>query len=120
MHRPVGVVGLITPWNFPAAIPVWKLAPALIYGNTIVLKLAQDAPLTGLHIVRALDDAGLPAGVLNVVIGRGSRSVRPLVGTPTCRRSRSPARSPVGEQDPRGGRRGSASASSSSSAATTR
>src|SRR5215207_3376109 len=49
VHRPVGVVGLITPWNFPAAIPVWKLAPALIYGNTVVLKLAQDSPLTGLH-----------------------------------------------------------------------
>src|SRR5215217_5339572 len=79
VHRPVGVVGLITPWNFPAAIPAWKLAPALIYGNTIVLKLAQDAPLTGLHIARALDDAGLPAGVLNVVIGRGSDVGTPLV-----------------------------------------
>ena len=49
-RRPVGVVGLITPWNFPIAIPVWKLAPALIYGNTVVLKLAYEAPLTGLHV----------------------------------------------------------------------
>src|SRR3954453_1151898 len=85
VHRPVGVVGLITPWNFPAAIPVWKLAPALIYGNTIVLKLAQDSPLTGLHLVRALDDAGLPAGVVNVVIGRGSDVGTPLVEHPGVR-----------------------------------
>jgi acyl-CoA reductase-like NAD-dependent aldehyde dehydrogenase len=53
-RRPVGIVGLITPWNFPAAIPAWKTAPALAYGNTVVLKLAQDAPLTGLHLARAL------------------------------------------------------------------
>ena len=78
-RRPVGVVGLITPWNFPAAIPTWKLAPALAYGNTVVLKLAQDAPLTGLHVARALHDAGLPDGVLNVVIGSGSEVGAPLV-----------------------------------------
>ncbi|MDQ6818425.1 MAG: aldehyde dehydrogenase family protein [Actinomycetota bacterium] len=81
-RRPVGVVGLITPWNFPAAIPAWKTAPALAYGNTVVLKLAQDAPLTGLHLARALDEAGLPAGVLNVVIGRGSEVGEPLVDDP--------------------------------------
>src|ERR1700741_446741 len=52
-RRPLGIVGLITPWNFPAAIPAWKTAPALAYGNTVVLKLAQDAPLTGLHLARA-------------------------------------------------------------------
>jgi aldehyde dehydrogenase (NAD+) len=78
-RRPVGVVALITPWNFPAAIPAWKTAPALAYGNTVVLKLAQDAPLTGLHVARALDEAGLPDGVLNVVIGRGSEVGEPLV-----------------------------------------
>ena len=97
MHRPVGVVGLITPWNFPAAIPVWKLAPALIYGNTIVLKLAQDSPLTGLHIVRALDDAGLPAGVLNVVIGRGGAVGTPLVEHPAVRAISFTGSVPVGE-----------------------
>ena len=59
MHRPLGVVGLITPWNFPAAIPLWKSAPALVYGNTVVMKLAQDSPLTGLHIAAAFDEAGL-------------------------------------------------------------
>jgi alpha-ketoglutaric semialdehyde dehydrogenase len=79
LRRPLGVVGLITPWNFPAAIPAWKLAPALVYGNTVVLKLAQDAPLTGLHLAAALDEAGIPEGVLNVVIGRGSEVGTPLV-----------------------------------------
>lgn len=72
VRRPLGVVGLITPWNFPAAIPAWKTAPALAYGNTVVLKLASDAPLTGLHLARALQEAGLPDGVLNVVIGSGA------------------------------------------------
>jgi aldehyde dehydrogenase (NAD+) len=81
-RRPLGVVGLITPWNFPAAIPVWKTAPALAYGNAVVLKLAQDAPMTGLHIARALADAELPKGVLNVVIGRGSEVGTPLVDDP--------------------------------------
>jgi aldehyde dehydrogenase (NAD+) len=81
-RRPLGVVGLITPWNFPAAIPAWKTAPALAYGNTVVLKLAQDAPLTGLHLARALEEAELPEGVLNVVIGRGSEVGEPLVADP--------------------------------------
>jgi aldehyde dehydrogenase (NAD+) len=81
-RRPLGVVGLITPWNFPAAIPAWKAAPALAYGNTVVLKLAQDAPLTGLHLGRALADAGLPAGVFNVVIGRGGAVGEPLLADP--------------------------------------
>lgn len=71
-RRPLGVVGLITPWNFPVAIPVWKLAPALIYGNTVVLKLGFEAPRTGLHIAECFAEAGLPAGVLNVVTGSGS------------------------------------------------
>jgi aldehyde dehydrogenase (NAD+) len=84
-RRPLGVVGLITPWNFPAAIPAWKTAPALAYGNTVVLKLAQDAPLTGLHLARALEEAELPEGVLNVVIGRGSDVGEPLVADPRVR-----------------------------------
>jgi acyl-CoA reductase-like NAD-dependent aldehyde dehydrogenase len=85
VRRPIGVVALITPWNFPAAIPAWKLAPALVYGNTVVLKLAQDAPLTGLHLAAALDEAAIPAGVLNVVIGRGSDIGTPLVRHPGVR-----------------------------------
>jgi alpha-ketoglutaric semialdehyde dehydrogenase len=84
-RRPLGVVGLITPWNFPAAIPTWKIAPALAYGNAVVLKLAQDSPLTGLHIARALEEAELPAGVLNVVIGRGSEVGEPLIADPRVR-----------------------------------
>jgi len=84
-RRPVGVVALITPWNFPIAIPVWKLAPALIYGNTVVLKLAYEAPLTGLHIAEAFAEAELPAGVLNVLTGRGSTVGAALVEDPRVR-----------------------------------
>ena len=78
-RRPLGVVGLITPWNFPIAIPVWKLAPALIYGNTVVLKLGYEAPRTGLHVAECFAEAGLPAGVLNVLTGAGSTAGAELV-----------------------------------------
>ena len=84
-RRPLGVVALITPWNFPIAIPVWKLAPALIYGNTVVLKLAYEAPLTGLHVAEAFAEAELPAGVLNVLTGRGSTVGAALVRDPRVR-----------------------------------
>src|SRR5438128_1457251 len=84
-RRPVGVVGLITPWNVPIAIPVWKLAPALIYGNTVVLKLAYEAPLTGLHVAEAFEAAELPPGVLNVLTGRGSTVGAALVRDPRVR-----------------------------------
>jgi acyl-CoA reductase-like NAD-dependent aldehyde dehydrogenase len=84
-RRPVGVVALITPWNFPMAIPIWKLAPALIYGNTVVLKLAYEAPRTGLHIAEAFAEAELPAGVLNVLTGRGSTVGAALVIDPRVR-----------------------------------
>ena len=78
-RRPLGVVALITPWNFPIAIPVWKLAPALIYGNTVVLKLGYEAPRTGLHVAECFAEAGLPAGVLNVLTGAGSKVGAELV-----------------------------------------
>jgi alpha-ketoglutaric semialdehyde dehydrogenase len=84
-RRPLGVVGLITPWNFPIAIPVWKLAPALMYGNTVVLKLAYEAPLTGVHVAEAFADASLPPGVLNVLTGRGSTVGAALVRDPRVR-----------------------------------
>ncbi|MGH2353519.1 MAG: aldehyde dehydrogenase family protein [Chloroflexota bacterium] len=71
-REPVGVVVAITPWNFPIAIPAWKIAPALAYGNTVVWKPAEIVPLTASHLLQALVDAGLPAGVLNLVVGRGS------------------------------------------------
>ena len=68
-REPLGVVSIITPWNFPIAIPAWKIAPALIYGNTVVFKPAEDAPLTALLLVEALVEAGLPAGVINFLTG---------------------------------------------------
>jgi aldehyde dehydrogenase (NAD+) len=70
--QPLGVISIITPWNFPMAIPAWKIAPALICGNTVVFKPASLTPLVGLKIVEALKDAGLPDGVLNFVTGPGS------------------------------------------------
>ncbi len=65
-------LSVITPWNFPIAIPAWKIAPALAYGNTIVWKPAELVPLSAVHLLQALVDAGLPAGVLNLVLGKGS------------------------------------------------
>ena len=85
VRRPLGVVALITPWNFPAAIPLWKASPALAYGNTVVLKLAEDSPLTGLHIAECFDEAGLPPGVLNVVTGSGATVGAALVRDPRVR-----------------------------------
>jgi len=70
-RQPVGVFGLITPWNFPIAIPAWKAAPALAFGNTVVLKPAGPTPATAEALVAVLHEAGLPAGALNLVIGRG-------------------------------------------------
>ena len=72
LRRPLGVVGLITPWNFPIAIPAWKIAPALAYGNTVVIKPADLVPGSTWALVDILHRAGLPKGVLNLVIGRGS------------------------------------------------
>jgi aldehyde dehydrogenase (NAD+) len=71
VRKPIGVVGLVTPWNFPSAIPAWKLAPALICGNTVVLKPASAAPLSAWRLVEALHEAGIPKGVVNYVAGPG-------------------------------------------------
>ncbi len=79
MHVPLGVVAAITPWNFPVAIPLWKVAPALVYGNTVVLKPAELTPLTATLLVEILAEAGLPAGVLNLVVGSGS-TIGPVLG----------------------------------------
>src|SRR4051794_41569657 len=70
-RQPIGVVGVITPWNFPIAIPSWKIAPALVCGNTVVFKPATDTPLLGERFVELLVEAGVPAGVINVVHGGG-------------------------------------------------
>ena len=79
VRRPLGVVGLITPWNFPSAIPAWKLAPALVAGNTVVLKPASAAPLSAWRLVEALVDAGAPAGVVNLVCGPGAELGEALI-----------------------------------------
>ncbi|HXI38977.1 MAG TPA: aldehyde dehydrogenase family protein [Bryobacteraceae bacterium] len=80
IRKPIGVVGLITPWNFPSAIPAWKLAPALICGNTVVLKPASAAPLSSWRIVEALHEAGIPRGVVNYVAGSGGELGAALIG----------------------------------------
>ncbi len=79
---PIGVVGVITPWNFPFAIPTWKLMPALVAGNTAVFKPATDTPELAWHLAGIFEQAGLPAGVLNLVFGSGSQVGDPLVADP--------------------------------------
>lgn len=69
---PLGVVGVITPWNFPVAIPIWKMAPALVYGNTVVLKPATETAVTAAKVIECFHEAGLPAGVINMVTGSGT------------------------------------------------
>src|SRR5438270_13039212 len=76
---PLGVVGMITPWNFPMAIPSWKIFPAIISGNTCVIKPAEDTPLSTFNLVRALLDAGLPPGVVNIIYGYGPEAGAPLI-----------------------------------------
>ena len=71
VRQPVGLCGLITPWNFPMAIPSWKLIPALVCGNTVVLKPAEDTPLSTYNLVHACEEAGIPPGVVNLVTGYG-------------------------------------------------
>ncbi|MGI9605601.1 MAG: aldehyde dehydrogenase family protein [Acidimicrobiales bacterium] len=72
LRAPLGVVGVVTPWNFPILIPVWKIAPALAAGNTVVWKTASNTPLTSVAIAQIFQDAGLPPGVLNLPLGPGS------------------------------------------------
>ena len=85
VRQPIGVVGAITPWNFPIAIPSWKIAPALVCGNTVVFKPATDTPLLGERFVELLDEAGLPKGVLNIVHGGGGAVGDRLVKHPDVR-----------------------------------
>ena len=81
-REPIGVVGLITPWNFPIAIPAWKIAPALAYGNTVVIKPADLVPASTYELVKIIAEAGAPAGVINLVMGRGSVVGEALVNSP--------------------------------------
>src|ERR1700737_1557462 len=80
VRQSIGTCGLITPWNFPMAIPSWKIMPALICGNTVVLSPAEDTPLSCYHLVQMLTEAGVPPGVVNLVSGNG-----PNVGAPLSR-----------------------------------
>jgi len=85
IRRPIGVVGIITPWNFPVAIPGWKLFPALICGNTAVIKPASDTPACLVRFVELLREGGIPAGVVNVVTGSGGEVGNAIVAHPDVR-----------------------------------
>ena len=82
VRQPIGVCGMITPWNFPMAISSWKLLPALVCGNTCVIKPAQDTPLSTFNLVQAFTDAGVPRGVVNVITGFGPEAGAPLTEHP--------------------------------------
>jgi aldehyde dehydrogenase (NAD+) len=84
-RHPIGVCGLITPWNFPMAIPTWKLFPALVCGNTAVIKPASDTPLSVYNLVKACEEAGLPEGVVNLVTGDGRNVGNRIVEHPDVR-----------------------------------
>ena len=85
LKQPLGVVAAIAPWNFPVSIPVWKIAPALIAGNTVVFKPATITPFTGARVVQIFEQAGVPAGVLNMVVGSGSEVGDELIQHPDVR-----------------------------------
>src|SRR5207249_3930160 len=82
VRQPIGSCGLITPWNFPMAIPSWKLIPALVCGNTVVIKPASDAPLSCYHLVKVCQEVGIPRGVVNYVTGGGEAVGMPLTRHP--------------------------------------
>ncbi|MDD1698145.1 MAG: aldehyde dehydrogenase family protein, partial [Methanoregula sp.] len=86
VRQPLGVCGAVIPWNMPVLIMGWKIGPALLAGNTMVLKPASSTPLTNLRLARILDDAGLPPGVLNIVTGSGETAGTAVVNNPTIRK----------------------------------
>jgi acyl-CoA reductase-like NAD-dependent aldehyde dehydrogenase len=85
VRQPVGLCGLITPWNFPMAIPSWKLIPALVCGNTVVIKPAEDTPLSTYNLVKACEEAGVPPGVVNLVTGYGEPAGAAITDHPSLR-----------------------------------
>src|SRR5215813_10329584 len=85
IKQPLGVVACVTPWNFPVAIPVWKIAPALVAGNTVVFKPASLTPGTAVRIVEIFEEAGIPPGVLNLVLGSGSDAGDEIIGHPAVK-----------------------------------
>ncbi|MFC4171427.1 aldehyde dehydrogenase family protein [Microvirga sp. GCM10011540] len=98
VREPEGVVGLITPWNFPIAIPAWKIAPALAYGNTVVFKPADLVPGSGWALAEIISRAGLPAGVFNLVMGPGSQVGNAIVKSPKVRAVSFTGSVPVGRR----------------------
>jgi aldehyde dehydrogenase (NAD+) len=82
VRDPVGVVGIITPWNLPMLMPAWKLLPAIVCGNTVVVKPAEDTPYTAVRLFEILEEAGVPPGVANLITGYGPEAGQPLVGHP--------------------------------------
>ncbi|HXM50548.1 MAG TPA: aldehyde dehydrogenase family protein, partial [Pyrinomonadaceae bacterium] len=85
IKQPLGVVACVTPWNFPVAIPVWKIAPALVAGNTVVFKPATLTPATGVRIVEIFEEAGIPPGVLNLILGSGSDAGDEIINHPAVK-----------------------------------
>ena len=85
VRQPVGLCGLITPWNFPMAIPSWKMIPALVCGNTLVIKPAEDTPLSTYNLVQACEEAGIPPGVVNLVTGYGENAGAAITNHPSLR-----------------------------------
>ncbi len=96
LRQPIGVAGLITPWNFPIAVPVWKLAPALVTGNTVVWKPSELTPFTSRRLVELFVAAGVPAGVLNMVHGRGEVAGDEIVSHPAVKAISFTGSNPVG------------------------
>jgi len=97
-YEPRGVVGIITPWNFPLAIPAWKTAPALAYGNAVVLKPAEVTPACAFMLAREIEQAGFPPGVFNLVLGSGSTVGRALIADPEVDAVTFTGSTPVGRQ----------------------
>jgi acyl-CoA reductase-like NAD-dependent aldehyde dehydrogenase len=85
IRQPIGIAGIVTPWNFPIAIPCWKMMPALVAGNTVVFKPSSESPLCATLLVELMDQAGFPAGTVNLVTGSGAEVGDPIVDNPDVR-----------------------------------
>jgi alpha-ketoglutaric semialdehyde dehydrogenase len=96
IKQPLGVVACVTPWNFPVAIPTWKIAPALVAGNTVVFKPATLTPATAVRIVEIFEEAGIPPGVLNLVLGSGGEAGEEIIGHPAVKAVSFTGSNPVG------------------------
>src|SRR6266508_1379160 len=96
LRQPLGVVACATPWNFPVAIPTWKIAPALVAGNTVVFKPATLTPATAVRIVQIFEEAGIPPGVLNLVLGSGSDAGDEIIVHPAVKAVSFTGSNPVG------------------------